>query len=162
MNSREILRCILQDPILQVYCPSVYACDTVPETFESLPVCYIMNTDPIAKRGKHWVAVYLSANGDHEFFDSYGRYGIAEKGNWMSNNKRLQGPLSKTCGQFCLYYLNQRVRGRSMEEIVEDFNVCRDWIENDQVVTYVINDTYDTNFEIYDLASIVTQISTIE
>lgn len=162
MNNRELMRCILQDPILKLYCQSVYACDTVPTTFKYLPVCYIMNTDPISKRGKHWVAVYLSPDGNHEFFDSYGRPGYAEEGNWYYNTKRLQGPMSKTCGQFCLYYLRERVRGRRMEDIIKDFDICRDWIENDKVVTDFINSKYNTNFEIYDFESVVTQISTIE
>lgn len=165
MNNKDILKCVLRDPILKIYCPSIYACDTVPETFEYLPTCYIMNTDPISKPGKHWVAVYLSANGNNEFFDSYGRCGYSEEGKWKYNPVRIQGPLSKTCGQFCLYYLRERVRGHTMEEIIEVFENNYDWIENDKIVTQYINQKYNGNFDIYEpkaLKFIVTQICTIE
>ena len=49
----------------------VFAKDRLPLVVEKKPTFYIVNTDPISKPGRHWIAIYV---GDEvEFFDSLGR-----------------------------------------------------------------------------------------
>ena len=167
MNTAQLWKCVKQNELLNRYCIGIYANDTVPKTFSNLPVCFIMNTDPISLPGKHWVAIYLSAYGQHEFFDSYGRTQsvviptLRKQGvNWLENTIELQGPLSTTCGQYCLYYLSERCAGRDMKEIVNDFSCTRDEIENDDMINDYVNSVYNTQLDIYDEKFIVMQIAT--
>jgi hypothetical protein len=99
-----------------------------------------MNTDPSNKPGTHWVAVYCD-----EYFDSYGR---PSKRNKKYNPVRIQGTLSSACGQYCVYYLCHRIRGRSMNDIVKDFSY--DYALNDMCVTEYINRNFDLNMKTYD------------
>jgi hypothetical protein len=154
MNTRQLLHCVDQDKLLKKYCIGVYANDTVPRRISARPACYIVNTDPISKPGKHWYAVFLDTDGRREVFDSYGRTPSAMNVDY--NPVRIQGPLSSTCGQFCLYYLCQKVRGRSMKEIVNDFSV--DFVLNDMCVAEYVNRNFNLNVNTYDVDNIVSQI----
>ena len=168
MNTAQLLKCVKQNELLHRYFTGVYACDTVPKTFSSLPACYIMNTDPIALPGRHWIAVYLSLYGPHEFFDSYGRQQstvaptIRGQGTtkWIENTIELQGPMSTTCGQYCLYYLSERCEGRMMTEILSDFSCTRDCMENDILINEYMNAMYNIELDIYDVNNFVMQICT--
>ena len=168
MNTEELWKCVKQDELLRRYCTGIYACDTVPKKFNNLPACYIMNTDPITQPGKHWVAIYLSPYGKHEFFDSYGRrQGTVASSKqptlgtiWLENATELQGPLSATCGQYCLYYLSERCGGRQMSEIVSDFSCTQDRIENDELINDYINTMYNTELDAYDEKFVIKQIAT--
>lgn len=174
MNSEQLWKCVLQDDILRRSCTGIYACDTVPKIITMLPTCYIMNTAPSRSSGDHWIAVYLSDFGRNEFFDSHGRKQseiapslcklASSKGSydgWHENNIPLQGPLSNTCGQYCLYYLSERCTGRKMTEIVEDFSCFNDRIENDEYVNEYINSNFDTKLNMYDNRFVNSQISTV-
>jgi hypothetical protein len=154
MNTRQLQHCIEQDKLLQKYCIGVYASDTVPRKIAERPICFIVNTDPISKPGKHWYAVYLHADGNAEVFDSYGREPVMKNVDY--NPIRIQGPLSSTCGQFCLYYLCQKVRGRSMKDIVNDFSI--DFVMNDLCVAEYVNRNFNLNVETYDVENIVSQM----
>lgn len=168
MNSAQLWKCVKQNNQLLRYCTGIYASDTVPEKISALPTCYIMNTDPISLPGTHWIAVYLSLYGQHEFFDSYGRPQSSvvpnlrqpSAGTWQENRVPLQGPLSITCGQYCLYYLSERCAGRQMNEIVSDFSCTQDQIENDRMINEYINSRYNTQLDIYDEKFIVMQYAT--
>ena len=154
MDTKQLLRCVDQDKILKKYCLGIFAADTVPTTV-NLPACYIANTDPISKPGTHWIAVFL--DGKKEFFDSYGRPPPAK---CAYNTVRIQGPLSSTCGQYCLYYLCHKVRGRPMKEIVNDYSSV--YVLNDLCVTEFINRNFDLNTSAYELENILSQISRAE
>ena len=156
MNTAQLWKCVKQNELLQRYCTGIYASDTVPKKFNSLPTCYIMNTDPIALPGKHWVAVYISLYGQLEFFDSYGRKPCTVTpnlcklavGDWLENTETLQSLQTSTCGQYCLYYLSHRCAGRQMKEIVSDFSTDR--ADNDRLINDCINSTFNIELDIYD------------
>lgn len=169
MNNEQLWKCVKQDQLMWRYCTGIYACDTVllpRKKINSLPICYIMNTDPIALPGKHWIAVYLSIYGQHEFFDSYGRQQstvapylpkikaaaaaatMAGRSDWLENTVTLQSPHTSTCGQYCLYYLSHRCAGRQMKDIVNDFSADR--VDNDRLINDYINSTFNTELDIYD------------
>lgn len=90
----------------------------------SYPYCFVINTDPANKPGEHWVAAYADSPTQLEFFDSYGlpvtAYShIRGLHNVSSFNQvSLQPIASQTCGHFCIYYLNLRTKGRSLDSIV--------------------------------------------
>lgn len=113
------------------------------------PQALVFNTDPCTEPGEHWVAVYLTPDGQGEYFDSYGvpptgrvkRFLGQRTWNVIYNGVQLQGLLSSTCGHYCLFYLLHRCRNYSMEDIVNMFS--SDMNENDKHVRDFIEDYID-------------------
>ena len=67
-----------------------------------------------------------------ERFDSYGQppekyhtffHDSLKHYDWNFNKRELQSIWTDVCGQYCVFYLNQRVRGHSMNKIVHTFDV---------------------------------------
>ena len=92
-------------------------------------VCYIFNSDPSTKPGKHWIA-YYQVNGQADFFDSFGRdasdYPSIHQ--WLLQGPfqpvrqmtgRLQGP-SLLCGPYCLFFLAERSRYATMKSVFSE------------------------------------------
>ena len=52
---------------------------------------------------------------------------------------RLQAESSNVCGHYCIYFVLQRIKGRSMSDIVLDFNISNLYA-NDQLVYDFVND----------------------
>ena len=101
--------------------------------------CFVYNVDESTKPGSHCLSFYLSDDDRVEFFDSYGNEPSFFKGpisNFVSrfsqvtfNPVTLQSNVSAVCGQYCIYYLYCRCRGKTLENIVSQFvsrNVCND------------------------------------
>ena len=177
MNTEQLLKCIRQDSLLRKYCVGVFALDTVPRKIIERPACFIVNTDPVSKPGTHWFAVFLLENSSApsglslagEYFDSYGRVEVApaaavetatKSGLLRPNTVRIQGPLSSACGQYCLYYLCHRVRGREMRDIVNDFST--NYVLNDLCVTEYVNRNFNLNMQTFDFDYIVSQVCKAE
>jgi hypothetical protein len=167
MKTGQILKCIRQDPLLTRYASGVYPSDQLPAV-EKLPSCFIANVDPTNEPGRHWVAIYIGADGVGEFFDSYGRAPTGPFEKYLKrnckkvvhNSARVQGPLSSSCGQFCIYYLCHRVRGWTMKNIVSDF--CDNFSLNDISVVEYVNKHFDVNAKVYELDFIVSQLCKAE
>ena len=120
---------------------------------EELPItvragCFVVNTDHCGNAGKHWTVFYFP-KGDKpaEFFDSLGRapgyYHSRFEHILMANGPRykylrdrLQAVDSEVCGQYCIYYVEQRKLGRSMADICRDFRLRR-YRENDEFVNNI-------------------------
>lgn len=129
-------------------------------------MCIIVNTDPSNKPGKHWLALYVDQNRNAEFFDSYG-FGLEHYSfvkdflirNEVSlskcNTRQLQGSLSSTCGQFCLYFLFWRCRDLPFEKIMSSFAQSTD--TNDIFVTSFVNTVTGENTNAYDVDYILSQ-----
>ncbi len=94
---------------------------------------YIVNTDESHQPGRHWVAFYFPSRGPSEFFDSMGRAPdyyhkrfknvlLNNGGRYIYNDKSLQQYGTRTCGQFCLFYVIRRCGGWSMRRIVHTFD----------------------------------------
>jgi hypothetical protein len=92
--------------------------------------------------GSHWVCVYVE-NGKGEYFDSYGMSPhIVEpfisfldrncRSNWSYNRHELQSIDSTVCGHYCIWFLSERARGKTMSEIVSQFS--NDTRSNDALV----------------------------
>lgn len=87
------------------------------------------------------VAIYFSQEGKGEYLDSYGIpplipgfYTFLEKNtvSWRFNDRTLQGPHSRVCGHYCVFYMLYRCRGRSMDSVVAMFD--DDTNDNDDFV----------------------------
>ena len=90
------------------------------------PHALIINTDSENLPGKHWVAIYLTENGQGEVMDSYGILPPTNVQRWLTmhtqrwiNNKYL----SDSCGQFCADYLIRRSHADSMDSVLAIFTV---------------------------------------
>lgn len=105
---------------------------------------WVVNTDKCGGRGLHWVTFYFPETGPAEFFDSLGKppeyYHNRFKYILTLNAPRykyacssLQSETSSVCGHYCVYYVLQRIKKRSMNNIVNDFNVL-ELHANDQLV----------------------------
>ena len=120
----------------------VRASDQIWEAYNS-PGFYIFNTDPSYKSGRHWLAVDVTSN-PPEWFDSLGRppsfykdqfeYLLIHNGpQYLYNCRRLQDYGSETCGHYCIYYIDLKGLGYTMEEILSRFS--KDLARNDQIAT---------------------------
>ena len=72
------------------------------------------------------------------------------------NDKRLQGDISSTCGQYCIYFLLHICRGYCLREITKAFDGFED---NDEAVTDFVNERYNVNTETLDPDYLLEQIS---
>lgn len=112
----------------------VYARDTIPTNLSDHGGI-IVNTDPIAKSGSHWVAW------DYRyFFDSYGFspsfYNFPSRTEY--NTSFLQSPFSATCGYWAAYFILMRDRGNTLQEITQNFSNT-DLEYNDRKVVEIVN-----------------------
>ena len=91
----------------------------------------VSNTYTSQGPGQHWVAFYFPKRGPFEFFDSLGHlpedYGVGfEKiltKKYLKNVGQLQQSTSNVCGLYCAYYVMKRHQGKTMKDILKDFNL---------------------------------------
>ena len=116
MNTQQINAILRNDYMTRRLFKGVYPIDMLPQSCEGM---YVINTDEHYRPGEHWIAVY-----NNEYFDSFGfppldvRIRHFMGSTIIHNNIPLQQMLSNACGFYCVYYLLERARGRSMEDII--------------------------------------------
>ena len=99
----------------------VYPMDRLPKR---QPGAYVINMDNHDEPGSHWVAVYDDKK-NVEYMDSYGFPPLDQRClqfvrlNFSYNSLPLQKPLSNACGFYCVYYILQRSRNVSADDIGE-------------------------------------------
>ena len=132
MNGREIVHKLSQYPATRGLFKGVFSSDLLPRS-KKTPFCFIANTEPHDDPGEHWVAFFVFAT-HIEFFDSYGRAPnnpmfpksfsryVANK-NCVYNARLLEGFFSKTCGQFCIFYICMRSSGVSYKKMINSLSV---------------------------------------
>lgn len=119
----------------------VFASDRVPKKkmieAKNL-VGLIANLDPISKPGSHWICMIVTPREDRtrppllEYFDSYGRppppsfTGLTKSFDVVYNKRRLQSYYTATCGQFCVYTLWNRFRGKTFLSIIKSLTKSPD------------------------------------
>jgi len=140
MNTLQIEELLKSDPWTKKIFKGVFARDQLPKII--YPSAYIVNTQPIAEPGEHWIAIYFDENKNGECFDSYGLppqvYGLdafmdRNSKRWTYNQKTLQSLFSATCGHYCIYFILFRSRGHSMQSITSRFS--KNLTENDRKIT---------------------------
>ena len=168
MDTVQLTGILSSDPHARNCFIGVVPCNHLPTKFSKAPACLVVNTDPSWKQGAHWLAVYMDENRDLEFFDSYGQdpeqyrlvYDFLKRNGqnkWKENRKQLQGPLSSTCGQFCLYFLLWRCRGIKFEKIMSGFDESVH--TNDFMVTTFVNSLLKESTKVFDVAYVINQCS---
>lgn len=145
MNTAQIKYILQNDPCTTENFAGVYACDQLTSAPQCYPAGYVVNTEPSTKSGEHWTAIFLAAKGKNEFYDSYGAPPDANAAKFLvragpafeHNKKRIQGLMTTTCGQHCIFYLLLKCRGYALGEIVDVFSNDTAW--NDSMVTAFVN-----------------------
>lgn len=139
MNSLQIEEILSHDQVTQKYFLGVFPSDQLPKKITRYPACFVCNVDKSTEPGSHWVAFYLPSSEEVEFFDSYGNEPAFFQGpidNFVSHFSRvvfnpltLQSHVTAVCGQFCVFYIYCRCRGKTLKTILSEFvnkNLCND------------------------------------
>ena len=129
MNSKNIEQAMLKDNFIKQKFIGVYPIDRIPLVLPPKSLT-IVNLDPSDKKGSHWIVIHHITKGKIEHFDSLGNKPDKKIHNLLTannmtykyNNKRIQNFFTDTCGLYCIYYSYYSARGRSMEEILNDFS----------------------------------------
>lgn len=111
---------------------SVLPADLMPRDVGHFPSMFVVNQDPHMKDGSHWCAICFPAkNKAAEFFDSRAHgldaypsemvLSLQSNGNGRikTNPHPYQLPESSTCGNFCLWFLDQRCMGLNFENCMK-------------------------------------------
>lgn len=155
MDSNELRTLCLSDRYVRPYLYGVIAVDLLPSSV-SYPCCMIVNTDPSDNSGKHWIAIFIDALREANYFCSYGQppgrlfkdWLATHSRAWMFVRKRIQGELSTTCGQYCVCYLHFRCRGVSTKQFLSLFSCAGS--ENDEIIAAFVNGMYNKNTVVCD------------
>ena len=163
MNNKQLSDLIYSSPITKDYFNGVFAADTLPYGNKRKHGFYIANQDPISSKGSHWVSFFIPSNRyqNMEYFDSYGMYPpkLLESflnTSYIRSTKFIQNAFSATCGQYCMYYIYQRCKGKSLEEIVSYFT--DEHLENDIYVNNFIEEKFSVDLNIFDDSFLFEQI----
>lgn len=124
MDTITLCRLACSDKTLKRSFGGVFASDTLPKhktCFRS----FIVNLDSKVLPGSHWIAIYFHKNTAY-FFDSYGRpprnrhitsFMKQNSSTIKYNSKCFQDDVSTSCGSFCLYYLYQSIRNKTLKDL---------------------------------------------
>lgn len=129
--------------------------DTCPTYVDSYPAAYVCNSENSRSSGKengHWLAILFPApNMPGEFFDSMGRslnhYAVEIKkflmrngnGKYKVNSHSYQAANTKSCGLFCLWFLDQRGRKRSYEAALKLLSPTNLVINEQYITKYIMH-----------------------
>ena len=133
MNSKDIDTALRNDKRVSTVFAGVYPSDMLPMDKIRYPSAFVVNYDPSDKEGSHWITIYFSIDGKSEVFNSAGGLPLPSditrflrrhtlKGTTKHNVTQLQSFFSTVCGAYCIFYIMHRVRGFSMETIVNMFD----------------------------------------
>jgi hypothetical protein len=147
MDTTQIRRLIQSDTRARDMLGGVLPCDLLPQTRLKNKTLFVINKDPKHLPGSHWVAAYIEPERKNcVFFDSYGQ----KPNNRYINNflkmnafsceynvDNLQGPCSNVCGLYCLFFCYHISRGRSLNQIVQHFNIRTKSLNDKKVAKFV-------------------------
>ena len=144
-------------PNLKKFFIGIYSIDTCPK---KIPLNHflICNTDISSGSGLHWFTLFRFSREDLECFDSLG---VNEEklellkslkfngvSNLIFNVTQIQGNESTSCGQFCLYFLVERLSNLdfSFHELLNEI-FFNDVKKNEEEVQKFLSDhgTFNTN-----------------
>lgn len=150
MDCEEIKLILSKFPLSKNHFAGVFASDTLPDPKQldlKCDTCFVINLDPSFKPGSHWVCVILKPScAKNYYFDSYGIKPFIKSicsflagKDFIYNNKRLQHPLSTTCGEWCIFFIMCHLSNHSLKCIVDFFENSPDLLLNDYAVTKFVN-----------------------
>ena len=146
LNNVQLDRLADSQPTLKPYFYGTRPCDRLPSSPDTQgPVAYIVNTDRQGQPGRHWLGLWTQ-DGVCEILDSYALpletyQTTAPLQAWLHkhwdivipNSQSLQSIYSQSCGDYALFFLIDRSRGKSMKEFLNRFDK-RDYVHNDHQV----------------------------
>ena len=105
----------------------------VPQNIVRKPAILIINSDNSWESGQHWFCIFIPENGPCNYFDPLGKsvkmYSqslqslmLKQYINFTSNQYRYQDFNSKSCGQFCLYFVISRAMGFNLMKILNSLS----------------------------------------
>ena len=130
MDGYQLYKIVQKNGRLKGSILGIVSFDRIPKTMMN-NYMVIFNNEPSFKPGSHWLALYKRSKKVYEFFDSFGLppafYQLTKKHPFLKDckiicqNKQLQSISSNLCGLYCIYYLQLRIRGHNMNDIVNHF-----------------------------------------
>src|SRR5205085_10391789 len=104
---------------------------TTHDTLPAKPTGFsVVNYDKLGGAGTHWVCYFNDPRSKYiEYFDSFGlppsetiKIFLRKSGKPIQyNDSTLQQKNSVLCGPYCVYYLSERLKGRSPYDILYTF-----------------------------------------
>ena len=99
----------------------VFSMDVLPRQVSHYPTCMVINTHSHNLPGEHWISVFITDNKRGEVFDSLAlplsnyliRWLNQFTKSWQYNRKRYQPLGSDKCGAFTIYYILNRLQGKT-------------------------------------------------
>ena len=164
MNTHQIEHILSAEKSTKdIFC-GVFPSNEIPHkpSREKCPLAFVANIDPGHLPGTHWVAFYFPKQGPLEYFDTYGRLPLPAfetilNEEFLRSRRTLQNPFSSVCGQYCIYFIFKRCNGISMSNILRDFG--ENVLENDEIVNYYIEHTFDIDLDVYSVKHMLKQVS---
>lgn len=164
MNTEEIVRLISSHEKTAAHFDNVYPSDLIPkrENFKEKKFL-IANLDPSWSSGSHWVGFLINPFGPSEYFDSYGKkppYDHFENllgKDYYYNSRQLQYNLSTACGQWCIFFIWERVRGTNYNDLVNYFH-SEDFLLNDHMMNRAIEIVFKTDLKVINKKFLCQQI----
>jgi hypothetical protein len=150
LYTSEIERAAGTDPLQRKHFLGVFASDELPQRIHSFPASLVVNTDPISKPGRHWIAYYFDQQQRLDYFDSQGLPPLsgrlarfAKQNSWDIGfcDKPLQGFHSAACGYYCIAFLALRSRGYTLKNIISLYWGGKPGIY-DNLVCETVNDLF--------------------
>lgn len=112
----------------------VVPCDHLPRDIRHVPAMLVVNTEPSNAAGAHWLAIYITAERQGYFFDSYGNPPTYSEfpvsiqqfldhscSDVVYSTQQIQDHLSTACGQHCLFFLFNMQKGVSYHKFLRMF-----------------------------------------
>ena len=126
------------------YFRSIYSRDRLPDQIRKKE-CGIINLDSIEGEGTHWVCYRNVDTQMVEYFDPFGlimpheiRHYLAKSGKKVIYSQdEIQNRDTVLCGYWCLYYLIERQKGKSILQVIHHEDFDRD--NSDFIKDYFIN-----------------------
>lgn len=146
LNNVQLDQLAQSQPSLQPYFYGTRPCDQLPDPPDKNgPVAYIVNTDRQGQPGRHWIALWTHRD-ECEILDSYALpletyQTTGPLLSWLHrhwkivipNGQSLQSIYSQSCGDYALFFLIDRSRGKSMQDFLNRFDK-HDYVHNDHKV----------------------------
>lgn len=134
---------------------NTYSLDTLPEKpYYYRPIAYIANLSSLDSKGTHWICLFFPINDVPEYFDTFHldvpipfQQFMGKK--YKRNINIIQHPFSTSCGQHVIYYIWQRCRNKSMEDIMKLYSP-KNLLLNDELVNRIVNKNFGLNLSIID------------
>lgn len=151
MNSTEISALLRSDPVSNKDFLGVFAIDKLPEIGQEI-CSLVANLDPSDSPGTHWVGMYFY-NNSCDYFDSFGlkpntilkQFMLTYVDKILYSVKQVQGVLTSTCGQMCIYFLIWRSRKIPFIDILKSL----DSSYADEFVTHFVNKMFRVNTVVF-------------